>query len=78
MGKIVNVHEAKTHLSRLLVQVEAGEEVIVARRGKPVAMLTAFKPKKRELGFLRGKITIPDDGFFDPLTDEELRDWWGL
>ena len=43
---IVNVHQAKTQLSRLLAQVEAGEEVVVARRGKPVARLVAFQPRR--------------------------------
>jgi prevent-host-death family protein len=79
MGTTVNIHEAKTHLSRLLAQAEAGEEVVIARDGEPVAMLVAIKrpAKKRELGFMRGKFSVPDD-FFDPLTEEELRDWWGL
>ncbi len=73
----VNVHEAKTHLSRLLAQVEAGEEVIIARNGTPVARLVRCKKRgKRQFGALKGKITV-DDSFFDPLPEEELRLWEG-
>ena len=73
----VNVHEAKTHLSRLLAQVEAGEEVTIARNGKPVARVVACKPRVvRRPGMFKGKITI-DDSFFDPLPEEELRLWEG-
>ena len=73
----VNVHEAKTNLSRLLAQVEAGEEVVIARNGKPVARLVKCKPKgKPQFGVLKGKIKI-DDSFFDPLSEEELRLWEG-
>ena len=74
---IVNVHEAKTQLSRLLARVEGGEEVVIARRGEPVARLVACKPrKKRRPGRLKGKVVIPDD-FFDPLPEEELKLWEG-
>ena len=72
---IVNVHEAKTHLSRLLAQVEAGEEVIIARRGRPVARLGSYEPRgKRQPDVLKGKIVVPDS-FFDPLPEEELKAW---
>ncbi len=74
---IVNVHQAKTQLSRLLAQVEAGEEVVVARRGKPVARLVTFEPRgKRRPDVLKGKVIIPDS-FFDPLPEEELKSWEG-
>ena len=74
---VVNVHQAKTQLSRLLARVEAGEEVVIARRGEPVARLVACKPrKKRRPNRLKGKIVIPDD-FFDPLPEEELKAWEG-
>lgn len=74
---IVNVHQAKTQLSRLLAQVEAGEEVVVARRGKPVARLVAFEPRgERRPDVFKGKVTIPDS-FFDPLPEEELKSWEG-
>ena len=74
---VVNVHQAKTSLSRLLAQVEAGEEVVIARRGEPVARLVPCKPRsKRQFGSMKGKIVI-DDSFFDPLPEEELRAWEG-
>ena len=73
----VNVHEAKTNLSRLLAQVEAGEDVVIARNGKPVARLVACKPRgKRKFGSMKGLIKL-DDSFFDPLPEEELRLWEG-
>ena len=68
---IVNVHQAKTHLSRLLVQVEAGEDVVISRRGEPVARLVGCKPRSKQPDVLKGKLTIPDE-FFDPLPEEEL------
>ena len=72
---VVNVHEAKTQLSRLLAQAEAGEEVLIARRGEPVARLVACKsPGKRQPDILKGKVVIPDS-FFAPLPEEELRPW---
>ena len=73
----VNVHEAKTHLSRLLAQVEAGEEVIIARNGKPVARLVAVqKQGKPQFGSMKGQISI-DERFFEPLPEEELAAWEG-
>ena len=73
----VNVHEAKTNLSRLLAQVEAGEDVVIARNGKPVARLVAYRPKgRRQFGILKDRISI-DDSFFDPLPEEELALWEG-
>jgi prevent-host-death family protein len=58
----VNVHEAKTQLSRLLARVEAGEEVVIARAGTPIARLVpAQHGKKRVLGRLAGEFTVPDD-----------------
>lgn len=71
----VNVHEAKSQLSRLLAQVEAGEEVIIARNGKPVAQLVACKSKpKRQPDTMKGLISI-DERFFEPLPEEELELW---
>lgn len=73
----VNVHEAKTKLSRLLAQVEAGEDVIIARSGTPVARLERVqKPGKREFGSMEGQIKLGDE-FFDPLPEEELAYWEG-
>jgi prevent-host-death family protein len=75
MRKTVNVHEAKTHLSRLLVDVENGHEVTIARSGRPIARLVpAEKPGKRELGLERGKIWIAPD-FDEPMPDEWLDEW---
>jgi prevent-host-death family protein len=67
----VNIHEAKTHLSRLLERVAMGEEVIIARAGTPVAKLVPVKtrPKRRVLGSAKGEFTVPDD-FNDPLPKE--------
>ena len=74
---VVNVHEAKTHLSRLLVQVENGEEVVIARNGNPVARLSPVRKRaKREPDAFKGKLVIPES-FFDPLPEEELRAWEG-
>ena len=73
----VNVHEAKPNLSRLLARVEAGEEVIIARNGKPVARLERVIPRgRRQPGRWKGLISI-DDSFFDPLPEEELALWEG-
>ena len=74
---LVNVHQAKTELSRLLARVEAGEDVVIARRGKPVARLVACKARiKRQPDVLKGKIVVPDT-FFDPLPEEALTAWEG-
>ena len=57
----MNVHQAKTQLSRLLEAVEAGEEVVIARAGKPVARLVPVHPQERTPGRLKGRIAISDD-----------------
>lgn len=68
----VGVHEAKTHLSRLLRHVEAGEEVVILRGGKPVAKLVSVgQPSPRPLGLDEGKVWIAED-FDAPLPDEIL------
>jgi prevent-host-death family protein len=77
---VVNVHAAKTQLSRLIDAAAAGEEVIIARAGKPVVKLVpvdqaAFLPPRR-LGILEGKIHVPDD-FDDPLPDEIIAEFEG-
>ncbi len=73
----VNIHEAKTHLSRLLALVEAGEDVTIARNGKPVARLVPCeRPGKRQFGLLKGRIKL-DESFFEPLPEEELAAWEG-
>ena len=73
----VNVHEAKTHLSRLLGRVEAGEDVVIARNGTPVARLVPVnKQGKRQFGAMKDRVSL-DDSFFDPLPEEELAAWEG-
>lgn len=71
--RTVNIHEAKTHLSRLVERVEAGEEVVIARAGRPVARLIRFRPRTdpRTPGFWRGRVHLAPD--FDQ-TDGELLD----
>ncbi len=77
MSHVVNVHEAKTQLSRLLARVENGEDVVIARRGEPVARLVACKPAgKRRPDLLKDRFVIPDS-FFDPLPEEALAAWEG-
>jgi prevent-host-death family protein len=68
----VNIHEAKTHLSRLLARVAAGEEVILAKAGKPIARLVPFRKLKgeRPLGIDKGRYRVPDD--FDAALPENL------
>jgi prevent-host-death family protein len=67
----VNIHEAKTHLSRLLERVARGEEVIIAKAGTPVAKLVRIKQAKRgfKFGSAKGEFVMPDD-FNDPLPKE--------
>jgi prevent-host-death family protein len=69
----VNIHEAKTHLSRLVERVTAGEEIIIARSGRPVARLVPYVEHgpRRTFGRMRGKIRIADD-FDAPLPDDVL------
>jgi prevent-host-death family protein len=69
----VNVQEAKTRLSQILAAAESGEDVVIARDGKPVARLVpVVAPAAREVGFVAG--TVPDS-FFEPLPDDELPSW---
>ena len=66
----LNIHAAKTQFSRLIEEVEGGEEVIIAKAGKPVARLVPIdKRAKRKLGLLAGRLMVPDD-FDAPLPDE--------
>lgn len=75
MSQVINVHEAKTHLSRLLDKAHAGEEIVLGKAGKPYARLVPLKATgKRKLGFIQGKV---DASFFEPLPDEELDAWEG-
>lgn len=65
--KTVNIHDAKTHLSKLLEDVQRGEEVIIAKAGRPIAELKPYTPKRPAIkfGLLKGKLTIPEH-FDDP------------
>ncbi|MGV8894017.1 MAG: type II toxin-antitoxin system Phd/YefM family antitoxin [Burkholderiaceae bacterium] len=74
----MNIHEAKTQFSKLIEAVMNGEEVIIARAGKPVASLVAIQSKTsvRRAGALKGKITIADD-FDAPLPDDVLTSFEG-
>lgn len=80
LATTVNVHEAKTHLSKLLERVRAGEEIVLAKAGKPYAKLVPVgapaKPKRRKPGGLEHFGPIPDS-FFEPLPDDELDAWEG-
>jgi prevent-host-death family protein len=71
----VNIHEAKTHLSRLLRQARAGEKVVICERNEPVAELRPIqppRPARRGLGCMRGQFEVTD-AFFEPLPEDLLR-----
>ena len=78
-AKLVNVHDAKTHFSKLLHRVVSGEEIIISKAGTPIAKLVPYAPagEKRKLGILAGRVTIPDD-FDTPLPAEALEDFEGV
>jgi prevent-host-death family protein len=72
----VNVHEAKTQLSRLLELVEQGETITIARHGKPVAELVSVRPKGLPLGIASHEpLVAPGDDWWRPMTDEEAEAW---
>lgn len=76
----VTVHQAKTNLSKLIARAQAGEEVVILRGKNPVARLIPIPTGKRKPGFgmLKGRIPdLPDEFFFAPLPEEELRLWEG-
>jgi len=74
LAKQVNIHQAKTDLSKLVERVEGGEEIVIARAGRPAAKLVPFRKRRRlrRLGLLNGKFTIPDD-FNRPLPESIIR-----
>jgi len=74
----VNIHDAKTHLSRLLEEVAAGAEVVIARAGKPIARLVPIEgaPRPKLLGLLAGQIEVPED-FDAPLPPDVIADFEG-
>jgi prevent-host-death family protein len=77
--KTVNIHEAKTQLSRLVEEASKGESFIIAKAGKPVVKVTALSTptgsQVRRLGFLAGQISVPDD--FDQMGREEIEGLFG-
>jgi prevent-host-death family protein len=74
MAIVVNVHEAKTNFSRLLEQAHAGQEIVLAKAGKPYARLVPLdrETSKRQPGRLQGVVT---ETFFEPLSDDEISAW---
>jgi prevent-host-death family protein len=72
--RTINIHEAKTHLSRLVDEAAAGDSFVIAKAGKPkvkvVRIDEAEKKPKRRIGFLKGKLRVPDD--FDTMFAEEI------
>ncbi len=73
----VNLHEAKTHLSRLVEAAAKGKEIVIAKAGKPMARLVPLRPsarKERKPGTLKGKIWIAED-FDEPMAAEESSKW---
>jgi prevent-host-death family protein len=77
MTDTVNVYEAKSRLSQLLARVESGEEITIARHGRPVARLVPFVAQRnpRRPGFWRGKVKIAPG--FDDFSDADALDWYG-
>jgi len=77
--KTVNIHEAKTHLSKLIEEAKKGEAFIIAKAGKPVVKVTAMTAptgaQVRRLGFMAGQISVPDD--FDQMGKEEIERIFG-
>ena len=76
MPIIINVHEAKTHLSKLIDQAHAGREIILAKAGTPYARLVPLeKPSNRRVpGRWKDRLSVPDD-FLDPLPEQDLKAW---
>ncbi len=76
----VNMHEAKSQLSKLIEKAMNGEEVVIAKAGKPMVKLTKVKTArpKRIFGNLEGKWEEPDPNWWKPMTDEEAKEFLGL
>ena len=74
---VVNVHDAETQLSRLLERVQAGEEIVIAKAGRPCARLMPLEPPPRVLGRYRDRDGDVPDSVFEPLTGAELAAWEG-
>jgi prevent-host-death family protein len=77
VAKVVNMHEAKSNLSRLVEEAEAGAEIVLARAGKPVAKLVPIRRlSRRRLGRWKGRVVMSED-FDAPLSAEDLAAWEG-
>ena len=76
--KTVNIHEAKTHLSRLVDRAARGESFVIAKAGKPLVKVSAIDAPSapRRLGFLKGEIKVPDD--FDRMGEKEIAALFGV
>ena len=76
--KTVNIHEAKTHLSRLVERAARGESFVIAKAGKPLVKVSAIEAPSapRRLGFLKGEIKVPDD--FDRMGEREIAALFGI
>lgn len=76
MTEVINVHEAKTHLSRLLDRVRAGENIVLGKSGEPYARLIPYRvvEPRRAFGALRGRLRVPE-AFTEPLPADELEAW---
>lgn len=73
MGKVVNIHQAKTHLSKLLKEIEGGKEIIIAKSGKPIAKLVPLDHRSpRVPGIAKGEVGLE---ILDPLPDSDLDGW---
>ena len=76
----INIHEAKTHLSRLIERAVAGETVVIAKAGKPMVKLTRVDApvagEMRRLGFLQGAFSVPED--FDRMGEDEIAALFGI
>jgi prevent-host-death family protein len=77
--KTVNIHEAKTHLSKLVEEASKGESFVIAKAGKPMAKVTAFSAptgaQMRRLGFMTGQVSVPED--FDQMGRDEIERIFG-
>ncbi len=76
--RIVNIHEAKTHLSRLVEQAARGESFVISKAGKPLVKVVPIEQTSRrsKFGFMKGQIKVPDD--FDRVAQEEIEALFGM
>jgi prevent-host-death family protein len=74
---VVTVQQAKTQLSKLIARAEAGEEIVIARGGRPAVKLVPMgkRATRRRFGALNGKLSLPDAFFFDLLPEQDLKLW---